>query len=69
MDPLRKSDPEFIGPARLVARLGSGGMGTVYLASIENNSVALKVVKGNFYDDPTLRTRFEREISTMQSLR
>lgn len=69
MDPLRKSDPEFIGPARLVARLGSGGMGTVYLATIENSSVALKVVKGNFYDDPALKTRFEREISTMQSLR
>lgn len=69
MDPLRKSDPEFIGPARLVARLGSGGMGTVYLATIENNSVALKVVKGNFYDDPALKTRFEREISTMRSLR
>ena len=69
MDPLRKSDPEFIGPARLVARLGSGGMGTVYLATIENSSVALKVVKGNFYDDPALKTRFEREISTMRSLR
>lgn len=68
MDPLRKSDPQTIGPARLVARLGSGGMGTVYLASINGASVALKVVRGNFYDDPALRTRFEREISTMQSL-
>ena len=69
MEPLRKSDPENIGPARLVARLGSGGMGTVYLASIDNSSVALKVVKGNFYDDPALKTRFEREITTMRNLR
>ncbi len=65
MEPLRKTDPKAIGPARLVARLGSGGMGTVFLASIKNSPVALKVVRGQFYQDPALKTRFQREISTM----
>lgn len=68
MEPLRKTDPKEIGPARLVARLGSGGMGTVYLASINNSPVALKVVRGQFYEDAALKTRFQREISTMASI-
>ncbi|MEU0445560.1 hypothetical protein [Streptomyces tendae] len=30
--PLQTGDPERVGPYRIVGRLGSGGMGRVYLA-------------------------------------
>lgn len=68
MEALRSSDPETIGPFTLIARLGSGGMGVVYLATQEKQPVALKVIRGNFVDDSSLSTRFTREIKTLQKL-
>lgn len=68
MDRLRAGDPETIGPFRLVARLGAGGMGVVFLGTRETERVAIKVVRNSFLDDPSLRTRFEREIDTLQKI-
>ena len=35
LEPLRESDPKSVGPYRLAARLGSGGMGIVFLGETD----------------------------------
>ncbi|WP_078900054.1 serine/threonine-protein kinase [Streptomyces sp. SBT349] len=61
--PLGPSDPSHLAGHRLLGLLGSGGMGTVYLArSPENALVALKVVRAGYADDPHFRARFRREV-------
>ncbi|MFF9022838.1 protein kinase domain-containing protein [Streptomyces eurythermus] len=60
--PLTHDDPRTIGPYRPVARLGSGGMGTVYLArSAGGRTVALKTMHARIAADPAFRTRFRLE--------
>src|ERR1700677_945159 len=67
MEDLRPSDPANIGPYRLVARLGAGGMGVVYLAHDESGaSVAVKLIRTDLADDPSFRTRFAREVQAGQ---
>lgn len=68
MKRLDPKDPQSLGPYSLVARLGSGGMGVVYLAAKGADRVALKVVRGSFLDDPSLRSRFLREVSTLRKI-
>ncbi|MFF4083757.1 protein kinase [Streptomyces sp. NPDC001777] len=63
------STPRFIGPYRIVARLGSGGMGEVYLGADERRPphrafVAVKTVRSDLSDDEGFRSRFRREIET-----
>lgn len=65
MQRLREKDPQQIGPYTLVARLGAGGMGTVFLGADGIKQAAIKVAREGFLDDPSLRTRFEREIATL----
>ncbi|MEV6396454.1 hypothetical protein AB0M39_17010 [Streptomyces sp. NPDC051907] len=56
--PLAHDDPVQIGAYRLLARLGSGGMGTVYLArSAGGRTVALKTMHARIATDPAFRTR------------
>ncbi|MEU5623009.1 MULTISPECIES: serine/threonine-protein kinase [Streptomyces] len=65
--PLQTGDPERVGPYRIVARLGSGGMGRVYLASSPGGrAAAVKVVHEELAEDPAFRRRFGREVAAAQ---
>lgn len=66
MFPLISHDPKEIGGFLLIARLGSGGMGTVYLARRGNQAVALKVLNFALLTDPHARERLRREAETLQ---
>jgi eukaryotic-like serine/threonine-protein kinase len=60
--PLEIDDPPAIGGHRLVARLGSGGMGVVYLGRDgDGRLVAVKTARPEDADDPDLRLRFRSE--------
>jgi serine/threonine protein kinase len=66
---LREDDPARIGPYRLTARLGEGGMGVVYLAeSDDGDPVAVKVLRPELIGDAELRARFGREVETLQRI-
>jgi hypothetical protein len=65
--PLDQSDPVEIAGYQLRARLGSGGMGNVYLSFTRGGRpVALKVVRKEFADDPEFRRRFRMEVAAAQ---
>ncbi|WBO64426.1 protein kinase domain-containing protein [Streptomyces camelliae] len=60
--PLAHDDPESLGAHQLIARLGSGGMGTVYLGRSDTGRVvALKTMHARIAADPVFRTRFRLE--------
>ncbi|WNF31090.1 serine/threonine-protein kinase [Streptomyces sp. C11-1] len=63
--PLEAEDPRQVGRYRIVARLGAGGMGRVYLGrSPGGRSVAVKVVHQELARDDGFRRRFAREVAT-----
>jgi serine/threonine-protein kinase len=59
-----------LGPYRLKQRLGSGGMGTVYLAEHEllKRPCAVKLIRPERASDPQLLRRFEREVQATSRL-
>ena len=61
---------ETVGPHRIIAKLGEGGMGIAYRAHDArlNRDVALKVLPQAFARDPDRMARFEREARTLASL-
>jgi serine/threonine protein kinase len=68
--PLRETDPSRVGSYQLLARLGAGGMGVVYLASGQDGRpVALKVLRPEMADDAEFRTRFSREVTALTRVR
>ncbi|MGX1886509.1 serine/threonine protein kinase [Streptomyces sp. NPDC055287] len=67
ISPLLPGDPPQVASYRVVGRLGSGGMGTVYAALDEHaHRVALKMVHPQFAADPQFRARFHREVGVLR---
>ncbi|MFG3346625.1 PQQ-binding-like beta-propeller repeat protein [Streptomyces sp. NPDC048018] len=64
LGPLREGTPRRIGPYEVLARLGAGGMGEVYLARRDASGAffAVKTVRRDVAGDPAFRDRFRREI-------
>jgi serine/threonine protein kinase len=61
---LQAGDPQRIGPYVLLGRLGSGGMGEVFLGrSPGGRLVAVKVIRAQLAGDPGFRARFAREVA------
>lgn len=68
--PLQDTDPPQVGAYRLLARLGAGGMGVVYLAlGQDGRPVAVKVLRPEMADDIEFRTRFSREVTALTRVR
>jgi serine/threonine protein kinase len=67
---LRPGDPRLAGPYELVGRLGSGGMGEVYLGrSPGGRPVAVKVIRAELLAaNPDFRTRFAREVAAARQV-
>ncbi|MEU8787379.1 PQQ-binding-like beta-propeller repeat protein [Streptomyces sp. NPDC048637] len=69
VQPLQDDDPQSLGDYRLVARLGAGGMGRVYLARTSGGrTFAVKVVRPELAEDPDFRRRFQHEVSIARSV-
>jgi outer membrane protein assembly factor BamB len=69
MLPLAADDPRMVGEFRLHARLGSGGMGRVYLGhSPGGRAVAVKVVHPHLARDAAFVDRFRREVAAAQAV-
>ncbi|MFL1429380.1 MULTISPECIES: protein kinase domain-containing protein [unclassified Nocardiopsis] len=70
MYPLTPDDPRTVGPHRVLARLGAGGMGRVYLARTPGGDLAaVKLVKDDLAHDPEFRARFAREVRAARRVR
>jgi eukaryotic-like serine/threonine-protein kinase len=66
---LRTDDPAAVGPYRLLGRLGTGGMGRVFLGqSPGGRLVAVKVIRPELADEPGFRARFAREVSAARKV-
>ncbi|WP_160050340.1 hypothetical protein [Nocardiopsis sp. FR4] len=69
MRPLTPDGPPRIGRYRLLARLGHGGVGMVYLArSPDDRLCALKVVLEEWRHDLQFRAGFSREVRVARSV-
>lgn len=67
MADLHPSDPATIGPYRLLGRIGTGGMGIVFLVvGPDGSKAALKLIRAELADDPAFRARFRREVEAGQ---
>ncbi|MFF2147717.1 serine/threonine-protein kinase [Kitasatospora sp. NPDC058190] len=62
MKALQEGDPLRVGPYELVAVLGSGGMGKVYLGQRDGVTVAVKVINEELAHDADFLARFRREV-------
>lgn len=68
MEPLRDDDPKEIGGFTLVCRIGSGGMGQVFLGeSAAGHQAAVKVIKPSVLDEDT-RARFLSEVESLRTV-
>ncbi|MET7480372.1 PQQ-binding-like beta-propeller repeat protein [Streptomyces sp. NPDC005648] len=61
---LREDDPRSVGGYRIEARIGTGGMGVVYLGrSVSGRAVAVKVVHARYAGNAEFRARFRQEVA------
>ena len=66
---LRPQDPRLVGPYWIVGRLGSGGMGQVFLGrSPGGRLVAVKVVRAELAEQAEFRSRFAREVAAARTV-
>jgi hypothetical protein len=66
---LLPTDPGSVGSYRLLRRLGTGGMGQVYLArSPGGRLVAVKVIRPDLAAEPGFRARFAREVAAARTV-
>jgi hypothetical protein len=64
LEPLRRWDPERIGPYVVLGRLGAGAMGQVFLGrSTAGRLVAVKTIKIEFAEEAGFRSRFAHEVA------
>jgi outer membrane protein assembly factor BamB len=69
MQPLEPDDPRSAGEFRLRARLGSGGMGQVYLGySPAGRAVAVKICHPELAANPAFVARFAREVAAARAV-
>ncbi|MBO2453776.1 serine/threonine protein kinase [Actinomadura barringtoniae] len=64
--PLNPADPTRLGDYEVLARLGTGGQGTVFLASRGGTKVAIKLLHAKLLTDQNARARFVRELALLQ---
>jgi serine/threonine protein kinase len=64
VQPLRRWDPERIGPYTIIGKLGAGAMGQVFLArSTAGRLVAVKTIRVELAEEADFRARFAREVA------
>ncbi|WP_194922920.1 serine/threonine-protein kinase [Catenulispora pinisilvae] len=69
MRELQPGDPDRLGPFEIRSRIGSGGMGVVYLGrSPSGRLAAVKLVRLEVADDEEFRARFRREIDAARQV-
>jgi serine/threonine protein kinase len=68
LEPKKVNDPDFLGPWRIMGRLGEGGFGTVFLAESGAQKAAIKVIReANEVKDEGAE-RFGTEIAALEKL-
>ncbi|MEO6955498.1 MAG: serine/threonine-protein kinase [Antricoccus sp.] len=68
--PTPSGTDDFLGPYRIVRKVGSGGMGIVYLgADPTDKPVALKVLRDHIAEDTSARARLRRELEVLRRVR
>jgi serine/threonine protein kinase len=68
VEPLELDDPVTVGAYRLRGRLGSGGMGMVFLAGDPDQPVAVKTMRAADLGNPSARARFRAEAECARRL-
>src|ERR1700759_5070701 len=69
MGQLTGKELRSVGEFRLLARLGAGGMGQVFLASsLAGRMVAVKVIQADLARDPGFVRRFRNEVTAAQQV-